>query len=756
MPYIISDEPTPTQPDTKQGRFIVSDTLPNPDSTGKWIYQKVVAPTIEGAGMIAGGLAGSAVTPIAGTVGGAALGYAGARSLTKGIESLLGYSTPETIPEAFKRAGQDVISGTAMEMGGQVGGKIIGSAIDKIAAPWANRITSKTTEAISKSAEEDIPLSAADITRSRSQALAENVLSNAPLSAGMVQRFKLNQLQKLTEYRNRLISENGSPDTIENIGLQVKSSIDDFIKKTGLIKDARVDAIRNDLLKKIGSTDTYEELGISLQKAIADKSKIMMTKGSELFNRVGELVPQGAIVETPILKSKASDLLAEQMKLPQSQRNSGIINLLQDLKTGQINKPTSEVSTLIDPISMKPYPATNVTQTVKGYDWGTAQAIRSDLGSKIAEQDAAFKMQQPGMKFLSNNEGGIYKQLRSALNNDMESFANKSGGDIKDAFDVANSFYKEGKQLFNKTDMFRVLKSNPERVVDMIIRPGGISEIKMIKDAVGESGFQPLKNKFQEQLIANSNDANGVFSGDKLLKNLASYGDETLLQVFKKPELDALRNIATGAKHIQNTPDVNKFYVNLVKSLDKQPENIANIIIRPDNTRNILLTKKVLGDKGWADVKAKFFEQLLTEDKEIAGITGSIVSPQRVLTRINKYSDNTLNKVFNPIEFQKIKDFKLMAEYVQGAEKIAGNPSGTAQNVIAWAQGALLLHNPLTGSMSVITPYMLGKLYFQPGISKYLTTGLKTPAGTKAGIELATKLITLMNLQNKRSENVRP
>src|SRR3990172_11511831 len=101
-----------------------TDTTPQEPSLGKKIYQGVISPTVEGLGLIGGGILGAPAGPI-GAVGGAALVYTAARSLTKAGDVALGYSKPETPVEALKRGGENLLEGATMEMGGQVAGKVI-------------------------------------------------------------------------------------------------------------------------------------------------------------------------------------------------------------------------------------------------------------------------------------------------------------------------------------------------------------------------------------------------------------------------------------------------------------------------------------------------------------------------------------------------------------------------------------------------------------------------------------------------------
>lgn len=87
----------------------------------------IIAPTIEGLGLVGGGIAGTPGGPVAQMVG-ASLGYAGAKRLTKAADVALGFEQPESLGEAVKQTGKDVAEGAALEAGGQVIGKGAGLA----------------------------------------------------------------------------------------------------------------------------------------------------------------------------------------------------------------------------------------------------------------------------------------------------------------------------------------------------------------------------------------------------------------------------------------------------------------------------------------------------------------------------------------------------------------------------------------------------------------------------------------------------
>lgn len=84
----------------------------------------IIDPTVEGVGLVGGGILGSGAGP-AGSVVGAGTGYAGAKRLTKATDVMLGFEQPETAGQAFKQTGKDVVEGATIEAGGQILGKAI-------------------------------------------------------------------------------------------------------------------------------------------------------------------------------------------------------------------------------------------------------------------------------------------------------------------------------------------------------------------------------------------------------------------------------------------------------------------------------------------------------------------------------------------------------------------------------------------------------------------------------------------------------
>lgn len=86
--------------------------------------------------------------------------------------------------------------------------------------------------------------------------------------------------------------------------------------------------------------------------------------------------------------------------------------------------------------------------------WNELQATRSKLGELIRSQDMAYGMQRPSMKFVGTKEGGIFKQLKSALDADIEHFSTQTGGEFKKAYGCCE-YILSGKQLYKNKDLWK-------------------------------------------------------------------------------------------------------------------------------------------------------------------------------------------------------------------------------------------------------------------------------------------------------------
>ncbi|MFQ5519095.1 MAG: hypothetical protein ACE5E3_03740 [Mariprofundus sp.] len=137
-----SDAPGVDRPDSvgvpKWGRE-------NPDLYGvAGAAREALGPVIEGLGMAGGTIVGAGggsaiggpIGTVAGATAGGTLGYAAGKRLTRAADVALGNVPPESVDEAFKQTGSDIVEGATYEMGGQAAGAAIIKGVPYVMKAW--------------------------------------------------------------------------------------------------------------------------------------------------------------------------------------------------------------------------------------------------------------------------------------------------------------------------------------------------------------------------------------------------------------------------------------------------------------------------------------------------------------------------------------------------------------------------------------------------------------------------------------------
>lgn len=730
----------------------------NPNLAGSlYLAHKTLSPIAEALGLVGGGILGAGAGPVGAPIG-AGLGYAGAREISQFGAENLGISPPSTFTQAATRTGGNILEGAANEMGGQIVGKGLDWGLKKVLSPMAGRMTPEARQTAKLAEREGVPLTAAETTGSRTLSLLERGLNFIPGSSEIMQKEGLGQLEALTKMRERLIQQaaDGKPvqESVEKVGLDIKNIIDNYLRKNENWTQKDVMDIGNRFLKKAGSTDTYDSLGMKTQELLAKKSKEASTKASELYSKVGELIPKESEVPLTNLQQTASSLLEREMAKPASMQDKGVISILRDL-AGSEEKAINAIAEREGPhiLTMMEKDPQLKAELLKdagfsgGRPWESVQAMRSDLGQRIAQSDMAYKTQQQGnQKLLSGSDSGVYKQLRSSLQKDMDAFMDTSASpEAKDAYTVANAFYKDIKQTFNKPDVLRLMKSNPDRVLDMVIRPGRVDEIKELKKAIGNKGFEPLSQRFVTKLFDDA--AKGEkFTFEKVAKQIEKYGEDTMVEVMGKDNYRKLITTIGKGLNREALPLADPFMTGIIKK--SAPESVMNMIFHPNNSRNIGLIRRVIGQDKFNEAKAKFVEKILTVDPKF-----DVYQPLASVKAITKMDNPTLRSIFSKSELSGLDDMVRLSKAAQTSERMAGNPSGTAQSMITWETGRAILKHPVMGWKYVLTPAALAKVYLSPTGRKYLTEGFKTPPNAGTAASLATRILSIAGNKAERYDN---
>ena len=123
--------------------------------------------------------------------------------------------------------------------------------------------------------------------------------------------------------------------------------------------------------------------------------------------------------------------------------------------------------------------------------------------------------------------------------------------ELRALYDSAQRFYRIGAKKFNNKVLKRLTDKAPEEIYKTLIKPRRPSTIKalsnslkLIKDKeIRTEVFDSLKGTLIGDIAGESNRIKGRLDGGYILKELDKYGDDVLLQLFSKSELNNLRNV---------------------------------------------------------------------------------------------------------------------------------------------------------------------------------------------------------------------
>ena len=367
----------------------------------------------------------------------------------------------------------------------------LGTVAGKAFAPMAGKMTQAAKSLAQIAKEKGIPLTSADITNSQILAGFESFLEKTPLGSPIIKEFRDKQIASFTKARDSLLAKFGP------------------------------------------SMETFTG-GTKLAELVKEGSQVAKIKADELYGKLRELVPPGAAVEFKNLQDTARRLIGNEESLPEAFRKSGAFTKLKSI----VNFRGKQVREGIpDPLAGSgappPIPKNEIPLE-------SLLELRSTLSQDIVDTDAAIKAGMAGMKGLSSKESGIYKQLYGALEKDLEGYSKSQNPAFKDAFDLARGSYREFKEAFDNKTIRRLINTNPERIVDGLIRPGNVTEINVLRTAAGPEGMTILKQKLAEKILG---EAGGDLSPTALNRGLAKYGKETLQAVFNPQELKELAEL---------------------------------------------------------------------------------------------------------------------------------------------------------------------------------------------------------------------
>jgi len=172
---------------------------------------------------------------------------------------------------------------------------------------------------------------------------------------------------------------------------------------------------------------------------------------------------------------------------------------------------------------------------------------------------------------------------------------------------------------------------------------------------------------------------------------------------------------------------------------------VAGLIVKPGNTENIVQVRKMLGDEAVQDLARGMANRILRKPEFDVPTEEFMISPSKLLSGMRQLGDDTLKELFrhDPKFLQEMKELSEVANASQGAARLAANPSGTGQSLIAFGEVTMILMNPTLGVSMALGIPVVTKLYLSKAGRKWLTTGFKTSPTSAKAAEVFGKLMGL-------------
>jgi len=738
----------------------------------------------EMAAMSGGARVGSRSGIPGGAIIGGGIGYAGAKAAER--------FAMETGKDSFVDAGletlKDVVMGTLMEMGGRAAGW----AIQKISAPLKGKFVNSVTKAIDEDTKKYVQAAesigynytAAEMTGKKgsfASRILEGTLPYMPFSAGIINKRRVENIDTLLNARNNiLLRKRGNEKDLEDIGYRIKERAAEVLREeTASLKNVskeQIDGLTTKFVADVNAITTAAEKDFALSSEL--KTFFDTTGSATTEKSIG-----GKTVQDLLSDAKTSKYTAASEKLESARRIFGeddvkLLNtnniadtLLEEEMAGSLRDPAvirtlrgfSSDKTAIDIKKWFPNEA-SIKNNREVYDaltseissqkrlWNGLDKDRIKLGELVRKANDLTGTKYSGSKGSMSSSGRIYYLLRQSIMEDMAGHAMSKNKDAYKVFMEGKNEWKTTEQLFD-FDTLKIMKKPPEDVFRTIVNPEEVTNIRKMKEILGDVDFKPMKEIFTRNIIAT--DKNGVFDVVGTKRNINKYG-ETFNEVFNEKEREQFNRLITNATEIEkrnakvvafndvlsvdknglvnseatkkniaerkNSDKLSNVYtqeerdmlngfidnvgkVNLNHLASNKSEamsllgNIArkdaagvvNMLVRPNNTARLTYLQKFMGEELTEEVKTKFISEYLMKINQYGN-----VSPKDMVKKYKEY-EKTIGKMFDKETAKEIENMMIVAKRAASLESIASNTSQTGQ-VITSAETL----NSLTKSVSTL------------------------------------------------------
>lgn len=509
----------------------------NPEMLGEY-----GAPLLEGAGLVGGALAGSFAGP-AGSAGGAALGY----GMAKQIEQLAGeyLGDRETLKNStrFKQAAKDLTVGAALEVGGQLAGKLIFEPIIKGGKWLFSTVKSSFTgeggaAAIKQASKVWTANTSAGPIYAKNKQEAETL-------EGMIPGLKFTEGQKTfdpakirferTAFRKgdagvASVEQQASNDVALKAYYQKefggKEGVDDFIKAL----NGKHSEIQNNVetLKKAGAIIESELEGGDIQtihkniiERLRTNKKIVHKKAEDLY----KLLPEGLELDT---KNLMSEYEAINQKTIAAENPDNIPSIYHRIKDQYAQKVPEELKALVDGFRKKGQPVPQQLLELEA-EYGASSELSFKEVKGIRTEILNEKRIEQG---LQNANPAKIKRLNEMLESTeraLDQLAESGDENVREVYKSASKlwrFYRQTYESGTVGDILKVepksgeLKLTPEQSLSKIFNSKDLRAADRLNIAIGKNNAKQVVKEYADYdlITKTKNPITGEVDSKKLTK----------------------------------------------------------------------------------------------------------------------------------------------------------------------------------------------------------------------------------------------
>lgn len=737
-----------------------------------------VRPLLEAGGAIGGAALGAPLGP-GGVLTGGVIGGAGGSAAADVVEQVGGEQRPpKNIRDVEANLTRNIETGMLAEAGGQVfnfGMK----ALQKLKQPFSHLIDPDKKRVMDLAEEMGVELSAADITKSKPLAMfVEGIGERTPFSAGVIERFRMGSLQKLVERRNDMLERGGTPEAIEETGKRIQIRTQELMDELGVTNDAVRKQMMESTLQKLGSTETFEQLGVNGQAATVAKLKKESERVGGIYDSAFSLVPPESRVLPPTLQGEAKTKAAEYVRLNPKNRNSTVEGWLETF-SGSGNPKFDEQDRMLT-VALEGVPPQRYDKATKqivktgfeeearrflggaerekpGYTMEELNFFRKRLNSDIDQIDAGLKLSgQTGVKGVGssaqNDDKSILLGLKKALDADIAKFSEETGGEFKGAYDLARKAAGEFKGFASSKGVAAYLRAQPQEAAKMLAQSKDLQAIRQLKTTLGPA-FKNVEDAFSNELLGVGKE--GTIGPQSIRAQLNKYPKGVAEAILGTGKLQKIQDFARQLDTLDAAAINNPIFKTILKA---NPERVVGLIVKPGNTENIVHIRKMLGEEAVHDLARGMANKILRKPEFNVPEEEFIISPAKLLSGLRQLGDDTLGELFrhDPTFLKEMKQLSEVANASQGAARLAANPSGTGQSLIAFGELTMTIMSPKTGITMALGIPAVTKLYLSKTGRKWLTTGFKTSPTSNTAAEIFGKLMGVATADATQSPPSRP